>query len=124
MLTDILTYWLAALALGIVGLPAARLLLGALPDRGYAFARSLGLLLTGYVAWLAAMFGLAPFGAPLIVAAGAAVFIGGMLALRHSDATEPVRLFGWMRTHWRIVIFYEALFARSEERRVGKECCA
>jgi YYY domain-containing protein len=111
MLTDILTYWLAAQALGIVGLPAARLLLGALPDRGYAFARSLGLLLTGYVAWLAAMFGLAPFGAPLIVAAGGAVFIGGMLALRHSDAAEPVRSFGWMRTHWRIVIFYEALFA-------------
>jgi YYY domain-containing protein len=111
MLTDILTYWLAALALGIVGLPAARLLLGALPDRGYAFARSLGLLLTGYVAWLAAMFGLAPFGAPLIVAAGAAVFIGGMLALRHSDATEPAQLFGWMRTNWRVVIFYEALFA-------------
>jgi len=111
MLTDILTYWLAALALGIVGLPAARLLLGALPDRGYAFARSLGLLLTGYVAWLAAMFGLASFGAPLIVAAGAAVFIGGMLALRHSDATEPAQLFGWMRTNWRVVIFYEALFA-------------
>jgi YYY domain-containing protein len=111
MLTDILTYWLAALALGIVGLPAARLLLGALPDRGYAFARSLGLLLTGYVAWLAAMFGLASFGAPLIVAAGAAVFIGGMLALRHSDATEPAQLFGWMRTNWRVVVFYEALFA-------------
>jgi hypothetical protein len=111
MLTDILTYWLAAQALGIVGLPAARLLLGALPDRGYAFARSLGLLLTGYVAWLAAMFGLAPFGAPLIVAAGGAVFIGGMLALRHSDATEPAQLFGWMRTNWRVVIFYEALFA-------------
>jgi len=111
MLTDILTYWLAAQALGIIGLPAARLLLGALPDHGYAFARSLGLLLTGYVAWLLAMFGLAPFGASLIVAAGSVVFIGGMLALRHSDATEPVRLFGWMRTHWRIVIFYEALFA-------------
>lgn len=110
MARDILTYWLAAQALGMIGLPAARLLLGALPDHGYAFARSLGLLLTGYVAWLVAMFGLAPFGVPLVIVAGAVVFVGGLLALRHADAAEPMRLFGWVRSNWRVVIFYEALF--------------
>jgi YYY domain-containing protein len=113
MLTDILTYWLAALAFGIVGMPAARLLFGALPDHGYACARIAGLLLTGYVAWLAAMFGLAPFGAPLIVVAALAVFIGGVLALRRAspEAASPAAVVRWVRLNRGVVVFYEALFA-------------
>ncbi len=112
MLTAIVTYWLTALVFGIVGMPAARLLFGALPDHGYAFARILGLLLTGYLAWLAAMFGLAPFGAPLIVVAALAVVIGGILALRHTspEATSPAVIVRWVRCNWGVVVCYEALF--------------
>ncbi|MDW8145140.1 MAG: DUF2298 domain-containing protein [Roseiflexaceae bacterium] len=113
MLTAIITYWLTALALGIVGMPATRLLFGALPDGGYAFARIVGLLLTGYVAWLVAMFGLAPFGAPLVVAAALAVCIGGILALRRilPTSASPAVAVHWVRLNWGIVVFYEALFA-------------
>ncbi|MGB9752439.1 DUF2298 domain-containing protein [Roseiflexus castenholzii] len=113
MLTAVLTYWFAALAFGIVGMPAARLLFGALPDRGYAFARTVGLLLTGYLAWLAAMFGLASFGAPLIVVAALAVLIGGVLALHRvsAEAASPAVALRWVRRNWGIVVFYEALFA-------------
>lgn len=112
MLTAIVTYWLAALAFGIAGIPAARLLFGALPDRGYAFARTIGLLLTGYLAWLAAMFGLAPFGVPLIVVAALAVLIGGVLALRQASPSvaSPIAAMRWMRCNWGVVVFYEALF--------------
>ncbi len=112
MLTAIITYWLAALAFGIVGMPAARLLFGALPDRGYAFARTVGLLLTGYLAWLAAMFGLAPFGAPLIIVAALAVCIGGVLALRRISpaAASPAAAVRWLRLNRGVVVFYEALF--------------
>lgn len=125
---DVVTYWLIAQALGIAGLPMARVLLGALPDRGYAFAKPLGLLLTGYLAWLAAMLGLAPFGPPLIAVAALVVFGGGLLALRRDRIAMPatgivaapapdVRLpamrgaiAGWLRTNWTTILAYEAIF--------------
>ncbi|HMP42629.1 MAG TPA: hypothetical protein PKA05_19780, partial [Roseiflexaceae bacterium] len=63
-----LTYWLVAQLFGLIGLPIARRCFGALPDGGYAFSKSLGLLLTGYLAWVIAMIGLAPFGQGLVLA--------------------------------------------------------
>ncbi|HEX8919254.1 MAG TPA: DUF2298 domain-containing protein, partial [Chloroflexota bacterium] len=46
--------WLVATELiGLAFLPVTLWLLGALPDRGYAFAKVLGLLLATYVTWLA-----------------------------------------------------------------------
>ena len=125
---DVVTYWLIAQALGIAGLPMARVLLGALPDRGYAFAKPLGLLLTGYLAWLAAMLGLAPFGTPLIVVAALVVFGGGLLALRGDRIARPAigivaapapgvhapalrdAITGWLRSNRATIFTYEALF--------------
>ena len=59
MALDIFMWWLVAQLVGLAGLPLAAWLLRALPDSGYAFAKSLGLLLAGYLAWMAAMLGLA-----------------------------------------------------------------
>ncbi|EFO81150.1 hypothetical protein OSCT_1006 [Oscillochloris trichoides DG-6] len=67
MSTAILIWWLVAQAVGLLGLPYVRLLFGHLPDAGYPFAKPLGLLLLGYVAWLLAMLGLGRFGVPLLV---------------------------------------------------------
>jgi YYY domain-containing protein len=134
---EVLIYWLLAQAFGLAGLPLARALFHALPDRGYAFAKSLGLLLAGYLAWLAAMLGLAPFGAPLVVVCAALVAAAGLLverrAQRHPEDARrtpeaprtlgfhatPIayRLspitwpFAWLRGSWRMVLGYEALFA-------------
>ena len=52
-----LIWWLLLQLFGLVGLPLAFRLLGNLPDRGYAFARPLGLLLTGYLLWLGGSLG-------------------------------------------------------------------
>lgn len=71
--TDILIWWLAAQLLGVAGLPLTSLLLRGLPDGGFAYAKALGLLLTGYLAWLLAMLGLAPFGGGLLLASAVAV---------------------------------------------------
>src|SRR5205085_6382646 len=86
MATQIFLWWLVVQALGLAGLPLTGLLFRALPDRGYAFSKTLGLLLTGYLAWLIAMLGLAPFGPALIVLAALAVGIGGLLAVRPRSA--------------------------------------
>ncbi|HNR96235.1 MAG TPA: DUF2298 domain-containing protein [Anaerolineae bacterium] len=51
-------WWLILLLLGLVALPLTLRLFRFLPDRGYAFARPLGLLLTGYVLWLGGSLGL------------------------------------------------------------------
>lgn len=73
MALDILGWWLAIQLIGVAGLPLATRLLRTLPDRGYSFAKSLGLLLVGYGAWLLAMLGLAPFAVPTLVACMLAV---------------------------------------------------
>src|SRR5438067_13560252 len=49
--------WLLLLELfGVIGLPIAWRLFAPLPSRGYAFAKALALLLTGYFFWLLASF--------------------------------------------------------------------
>ena len=45
----VVSWWLIIEVLGLLALPVALRLFCHLPDRGYAFARPLGLLLTGYV---------------------------------------------------------------------------
>lgn len=48
----VLSWWLWMQILGMVALPLAWYLFRRLPDRGYAFARPLGLLFATYVLWL------------------------------------------------------------------------
>jgi YYY domain-containing protein len=138
MAREVLTYWAVAQLFGLVGLPLARVFFRPLPDRGYAFAKTLGLLLTGYLAWLLAMLGLAPFGAPLLVVCALVVLGAGLLLPRTragrggtqvsgppaSDASLGIRAgafpyqlrpitwqLAWLRDSWRLVLGYELLFA-------------
>ena len=53
----VLTWWLIMEILGLAALPLTYRLFKNLPDRGYAFARPLGILLTSYVLWIGASFG-------------------------------------------------------------------
>jgi len=53
----VLIWWLLLEILGLAALPVAFRLFRSLPDRGYAFAKPLGLLLTSYTLWLLVTFG-------------------------------------------------------------------
>jgi YYY domain-containing protein len=53
MLHDTIQWWLAVEAIGLIALPIALFLFRTLPGRGIAFAKPLGLLLTGYLFWIA-----------------------------------------------------------------------
>jgi len=55
---SVLVWWLAAVAVGLVATPIALWIFRNLPDRGYAFARPLGLIVTGYLFWLGGSAGL------------------------------------------------------------------
>lgn len=109
MASDILIWWLITSLIGLVGLPLANWLLGTLPDGGFSLARPLGLLLTGYLAWLLAMFGLAPFVAPVVGVAALGVAALGVATLggpRAALATARAAL----RVRWRSILAAEALF--------------
>jgi YYY domain-containing protein len=107
VLTQLLIWWIAIQLLGLAGLPAAAFLFRALPDRGYPFAKALGLLLTGYLAWLLAMLSLAPFGAPLLAVCALAVLGLGLLLQRGRRGALAAAL----RAHWPAILAYEAIFA-------------
>ena len=53
MIQDTFRWWLAVSIIGLIALPIAMTLFRSLPGRGIAFAKPLGLLLTGYLFWLA-----------------------------------------------------------------------
>jgi YYY domain-containing protein len=105
----ILLWWLLLQVFGLVGLPLAFRLLGNLPDRGYAFARPLGLLLTGYLLWLGGSLGFWRNGiggtlvAMLVVAA-----VGIWLYRGRRDKT--VSILGWLRAHTRYWLAVELIF--------------
>ncbi len=104
---QILTYWFIAQIIGLAGLPLARLVVGALPAAGYPFAKPLGLLMVGYLAWLLAMLGLAPFGTGLVIACIVAVALLG--GLSHAEG-HPRAIWAWLRANWRTVVMYEIIF--------------
>ena len=56
----VLVWWLWMLVIGLAALPLAHHFFRRLPDRGYAIARPLGLLLTSYVLWLGGSFDVIP----------------------------------------------------------------
>ncbi len=123
MTRDIFIWWLTAQAFGLAGLPLTRFLFRALPDRGYAFGKSLGLLLSGYLAWLLAMLGLAPFGRGLLVICALAVGAIGLFITNDQRPTTNDQRVSTPRTvtiynlrftiprSWRLVLSYEILFA-------------
>ncbi|MCU0494706.1 MAG: DUF2298 domain-containing protein, partial [Chloroflexaceae bacterium] len=118
MFFEIFRWWLVIQALGLLALPLTNFLFRFLPDRGYAFSKAFGLLLTGYGAWLIAMLGIAPFGAPLLAVVALAVGVAGWLATRtknRESRTEGNKrdlvLGSWFSVlSWRTLLAYELLF--------------
>lgn len=107
--TSILIWWLLLQLLGLIGLPLAFRLLGGLPDRGYAFARPLGLLLTGYLLWLGGSLGFwrNSVGGTLVamlVVAGVGLWL--YLGRPNKEFSIP----GWLRAHTRYWLAVELLF--------------
>ena len=102
----VLVWALALIAFGLVGLPFAWVAATALPDRGYALARPLGLLLVGWVAWWLASVRLVDFGrGGIALTLGLVGLTGAALLLPRRAAFRA-----WLREHRRLVLAEEALF--------------
>jgi len=105
----VLIWWLIVEILGLAALPLTYRLFKNLPDRGYAFARPLGILLTSYVLWIGASFGFLRHSwggivfSILVVAAGSWWF--------YSRGDREAGIASFLRGNRRLVIANEALFA-------------
>jgi len=100
-------WYLAVAVAGVTALPITYLLFRRLPDRGYAFARPLGLLLVGYVFWLLGSLGFLRNDVGGILFAGALVGGLGWAWLGRAGWGE---LRDWLRAQGRVVIGVEVLF--------------
>jgi YYY domain-containing protein len=102
----VLVWVLALLVIGALGLPYVWLAARSLPDRGFAFARPLGLLLVGWLVWWLASAGVAGFSrgsiavSAFVVAAGGAAIVVG----RREEFAA------WLKERRRLLAVEEALF--------------
>jgi uncharacterized membrane protein len=110
-LYPIFIWWLVILIFGLVGWTLAFSLLCSLPDRGFAFARPVGLLITGYVLWLGGTFRLLQNNIGGIVVALAAVLALGLIWQRQQLRTGGLSMLAWLRREWRYVLSVELLFS-------------
>ena len=106
----IIVFWLVIQFFGLLGLPFTFTLFRNLPDRGYVFARPFGLLLTGYVLWLAGSLGL------LRNNLGGTVLAMGIVAglgISWYRKQGGPRLTGWLKANRVYVISVEVIFTLS-----------
>jgi YYY domain-containing protein len=103
---SLLIWWLLLEILGLAALPVAFRLFRSLPDRGYAFARPLGLLLTSYALWLLVTFGVLDntWGACVLLVLGLAAAAWLLARAQIAD------ILGFLRQNLRLVVLYEVLF--------------
>ncbi len=107
----VIVWWAWMQVIGLAALPLAYRFFRRLPGRGYAFARPLGLLLTTYVLWLGGSLGV------LRNSLGGALFsIGAVAALsvffyRRGLSEGDPGLLAWLKSHGRLVLAVELLFA-------------
>lgn len=102
-----LLFWvLGLLWTGVIAVPVLWIVCAPLPDRGYAFARPVGLLLVAWVVWWLASLRWVPFSQAGILLVGAvlAAAAGGLAWWRRAE------MLAWLRAHLRLLLVEEALF--------------
>jgi len=121
-LQPIIIWWLIISLFGIVGGPLAFSLCRHLPDRGFAIARPLGLLLTGYVLWLGGTFRLLQNNSSGTLVAMVLVLLLGLIWQRQTRISTKIEgltgltnpnsltMFTWLKQEWRYALSIELLF--------------
>ncbi len=103
LLATVLWYLLVA-SFGWLSFPIAYRFLKALPDRGYAFARALGLLLWGFIFWTLSSYGLLQNNPGGLITAAVLLAALSWWAWRQ---LPPGELRAWLRAHRSLVVAME-----------------
>ncbi len=103
-------YWLVVLqALGLSAVPVSFRLFHRLPDKGYAFSKSLSLMVIGYVTWIGGSFGIFP----TTRMTGMLIVLGLGLIGAATFLVDKTRLVLYFKTRWRSVALTETVFVGS-----------
>src|SRR5579884_2337979 len=111
LMHDLLTWYVAVEILGLMSLPLAGVVFAGLPDRGWALAKPLAILLLGVGCWLPAMlFPAIPYNRGWIVTVVLLMAAGNvMFATIHPQVAQD--LWQFVRRRWVYVASSEAIFA-------------
>ena len=98
-------WWMAVIVLGWLVFPLTYMVLRGLPDKGYALARILSLLLISYFTWLVASFGWLPHSQSTLLLA---ILLMGLVSLaifwrRRQEIIE------FIRQNWRLLLTLELI---------------
>lgn len=104
-LLSILFWWLAVEMLGLIALPLTLLVFHHLADGGYILSKTLGLLVVGYLVWLAASLRLFTNSLPTILGAG---LLLGLVSLCLRGRQETIAL---LSSRKRTIFISEAIFS-------------
>ncbi len=109
----VLSWWLIVQVLGWISLPLATRIFRWLPDRGYAFAKSFGLLLTSYLLWVGASTGLLrnDLGGILLAILLVAGFSTWIVSLKRDQDDTLADLRAFLREKRNLVLTVEILFS-------------
>jgi YYY domain-containing protein len=107
---QILIWWLIMQVFGWLALPTAMRIFRWLPDHGYTFAKSLGLLFVSYFLWIGASTGILSNGSGGILFA--VLLLAGLSAWfyfrNRGNLIPDIRAF--LREKWKLVVTVEVLF--------------
>jgi len=106
-LLAIAVWWLLVAGLGVLAWPAMAFAWPALPDRGWGLARTLGLLIVAYLAWLAASLRILTFARSTLLAATLVLAVLGIVLAWRRHA----QIGSFVRGSWRLILVEEAVFA-------------
>jgi hypothetical protein len=110
----VLTWALFVQVLGFLAMPYLLLVGRGLPERGYTFAKAMGLLLVGWLVWMLASLKLVTFSAGAIALAICIVAFGALLLTMHAAVRHGVALPAlardWWRRDWRRFLLAEVVF--------------
>lgn len=101
----VVVWWFTIILFGFAAFPLLFVLLPALPDRGYAFAKFAGMLIAGWATWYLASFRIPVWSQIGIAVALVLLFLFGMLLLwrRRADFVD------FLRERWKLLVGIELI---------------
>jgi hypothetical protein len=106
-MVETLIWWAAIQLVGLIAFPLTFAFFQRLPDRGYAFAKPLGLVFLGYILWMGATVGVFPNGRGAVILILAVLAIVSLIVA--SRRWEEISDF--VNRTWGYILFVEVLFA-------------
>ncbi|MEK7571175.1 MAG: DUF2298 domain-containing protein [Patescibacteria group bacterium] len=104
-LQSVIQWWFVLLVLGAGFLPLTILIFKNFFDRGYIFSKIIGLGILSYVSFLIGVFHIAPFRTETIFILGILLIAGFFFITK-----KYVSVLTFIKQHWAIILFEEALF--------------